>query len=40
MSARLTGIGYTDYLHVLHTHDGPDVRCLRNVRAYIGNMST
>jgi hypothetical protein len=38
LSARLTGIDYTVCMHVLQAHDGPDVRCLGNVRACVGNM--
>jgi hypothetical protein len=37
MSA-LAGVDYAAYLHVLQTHDGPDVRRLGNMRACIENM--
>jgi hypothetical protein len=38
MVAHLACIDYTAYLHVLQAYDDPDVRCLGNVHACIGNM--
>jgi hypothetical protein len=38
MLARLAGINYTACLHILKTHDGPDVWRLGNRRMCIGNL--
>jgi hypothetical protein len=37
MSAHLADIDYAAYPHILQAHDGPDVRCLGNVHACVGN---
>jgi hypothetical protein len=38
LSACLTGIDCAAYPHILHAHDGPNVRHLGNLHTCVGNM--